>query len=338
MEQNYQVVFAGKKQVELREAKIPAPGPGQVLIKSVLTQVSTGTELTILIGEYPPGSVWANYGQYPFNAGYSNIGRVIDVGQGVNRSLIGRLVGSQTFHAHYVIGEHEALRFLPEGIKAEQAVFFTIAEIVMNGVRLAKIEPGEAVAVFGLGLLGQFTVQFCRFCGGWPVIAVDPAEFRRALARQSGANYDFDPLHTDLEAKIKDITKERMCDVAFEVTGIPSEIGRQLGLLRERGREIILSSPRGASTIDFHDLVNRPSRVIIGAHNWSHPKVETTYNQWTAARDAELFFSLLQAGIFTTAHLVSHRFKWDQAVKAYQMLMADRSKALGVLFDWDECG
>ena len=50
MEQNYQVVFTGQKQVELRETKIPAPGPGQVLIKSVLTQVSTGTELTILIG------------------------------------------------------------------------------------------------------------------------------------------------------------------------------------------------------------------------------------------------------------------------------------------------
>ena len=338
MEQNYQVVFTGPKQVELREVKMSAPGPGQVLIKSVLTQVSTGTELTILIGEYPQGSVWANYGQYPFNAGYSNIGRVIDVGQGVNRSLIGRLVGSPTCHAHYVICEHEALYLLPDGIKAEQAVFFTIAEIVMNGVRLANIEPGEIVAVFGLGLLGQFVIQFCRFCGGWPVIAVDPVEFRRTLAKQSGAHYALDPLHTDLEAKIKDITKERMCDVAFEVTGIPNEIGRQLGLLRERGREIILSSPRGVSTIDFHDLVNRPSRMIIGAHNFSHPKVGTTYNQWTVARNTELFFSLLQAGIFTTAHLVSHRFQWKEAVKAYHMLMEDRSKALGVIFDWEPCG
>ena len=336
MDRNYQVVFAKPKEIILKETKIPSPKKGEVLIKTIVTQISTGTELTILSGGFPKGSYWANYAKYPFNAGYSNIGKVIDIGKGVNKNLINKIVATEAPHASYVIWDSKSLHFVPKGLSLEDASFFTIAEIAMQGIRLSNIEPGEIVAIFGLGLLGQLAVQFSGFCGGWPVIGIDPVPLRRKLALKSGAHFSLNPMDKNLKQRIRKISKGRMFDVVFEVTGNPRVIPGQLEFLRERGRQIILSSPRGPSTMDFHDLINAPSRVIIGAHNYSHPKVATTYNQWTCARDVELFFDLLSADEIKVSHLITHRCKWNKAKEVYQMLFENRSRSLGVIFYWSQ--
>jgi 2-desacetyl-2-hydroxyethyl bacteriochlorophyllide A dehydrogenase len=334
VDKNYQVVFVKPKEVVLKEIRVPLPKRGEVLIETVVTQVSTGTELTILNGEFPEGSYWARYAKYPFSAGYSNVGKIIEVGKGVDKKLTGKTVATESPHARYVNCDCKKLNIVPDDIPPEDASFSTIAEIAMNGVRLAKIEPGEKIAVFGLGLLGQLAVQFCKFCGGWPVVGIDPSSFRRKLALKSGAHYSLNPKDKDFTERMKEISKGKMFDVVFEVTGNPKIIPGELEFLRERGRQIILSSPRGPSTLDFHDLVNAPSRVIIGAHNESHPEVSTTYNQWTKARDVEFFFDLLAAGEIKVSHLITHKYKWDKAKDAYEMLLKDRTKSLGVILHW----
>lgn len=334
MDKNYQVVFVKPKEIKLKKTKMPVPKKGEVLIKTIITQVSTGTEMTILSGEFPQGSSWARYAKYPFNAGYSNIGKVIDIGKGVSKDLINKIVATEAPHASYVTHDSFGLRLVPEGLSLQDASFFTIAKIVMQGVRLAKIEPGETIAIFGLGLLGQLAVEFSRFCGGWPVIGIDPAPLRRKLALKSGSHYCLNPMDKNFKERMEKISKGRMFDIVFEVTGNPRVIPQQLEFLRERGRQIILSSPRGSSTLDFHDLINSPSRVIIGAHNCSHPKVATTYNQWTCARDVELFFDLLSANEIKVSHLITHKYKWDKAENVYRELLKDRSKSLGVVFHW----
>lgn len=336
MNKNYQIVFVKPKKLVLKEIKIASPKKGEVLIETLVTQISTGTELTIFSGEFPEKSAWANYAQYPFNAGYSNVGKIIDIGKGVNKKLIGKIVATEAPHASYITWNSQELHFVPQGLSLEDTSFFTIAEIVINGVRLAKIEPGESVAVFGLGLLGQLTVEFLRFCGAWPVAGIDVASFRRKLALKSGAHYSLNPMDKNFTKEMKKVTKGRMFDVVFEVTGDPGVIPQELKFLRERGRQIILSSPRGPSTLDFHDLINTPSRVIIGAHNASHPKVATTYNQWTRARDVELFFDLLVGGEIKVSHLTTHQYKWNKAEKVYQSLLKDRSRSLGNILYWTD--
>lgn len=67
-------------------------------------------------------------------------------------------------------------------------MFFTIAEIVMNGVRAARVQWGECAVVFGLGLLGQFATRFLRLSGAFPVFAVDLADHRLGLLPDDLAN------------------------------------------------------------------------------------------------------------------------------------------------------
>ena len=63
------VVFRAKRQVEIEDAPVPCAGPGEVLIRTRVTMISTGTELTILeVKEFSEDSTWARYGKFPFSA------------------------------------------------------------------------------------------------------------------------------------------------------------------------------------------------------------------------------------------------------------------------------
>ncbi len=331
---NATVVFPGKRQVEVVDRERPAPGPGELLVRTRRSLVSTGTELTILGGEYPPNGNWAGYGKYPFTAGYSNVGVVEAAGEGVDAAWKGRRVASFAPHAAWVTVPAAQASPVPDEVGDEDAAFYAIALIVMNGVRLAQVKLGEAVVVFGLGLLGQFAVRFCHLSGARPVVGLDVAPARLALLPALPGLVALDSREPGALDRAKAASAGRLADVVFEVTGNPDLIPGQFAALKNQGRYIVLSSPRGPSTLDFHDVVNARSIVIIGAHQMSTPQHETPYNPWTRQRNIELFFDLVRRGEFACAPLVSHRVPASQAPDLYRMLLQDRSGAMGCLLTW----
>lgn len=334
-ERNPTIVFPGPKQAVVEDRPVPAPGPGELLVKTRRSLISTGTEMTIFSGEFPPGdSFWAQYGKYPFVAGYSNAGTVVDTGPGVDASWKGKRVASFRPHAAYATVRTDDAYELPPNLPEEQAAFFSISLIVLNGVRLADLKLAESVVVFGAGLIGQFCARFCALDGARPVMVVDVADARLKLVPSDPA-YAAVKGGEGLADRVKALTGGRMADVVFECTGNQHLIAGQFSLLKKpRGRFVVLSSPRGASTFDFHDLVNAPSHVILGAHQMSTPEHETPYNPWTKRRNTEVFFGLLARKELDVAGLISHRYPAAQGPDAYRMLLADRSGAMGVVLDW----
>ena len=96
----------------------------------------------------------------------------------------------------------------------------------------------------------------------------------------------------------------------------------------------MVSSPSGRTEFDFHDLCNAPSFTIIGTHNGSHPEHAILDNPWTKTRDSEYFFDMVADGELDMAPLISHRGGYAEAVGLYEMLLADRSEAMGVVLEW----
>lgn len=336
VENNPTVVFPEPKRVTIEDRPRPVPGGGELLVKTSRTLISTGTELTILRGEFPPGSKWAEYGKFPFVPGYDHIGVVVEVGENTDVAWLGRKVASYAPHAAYVTLRPESVRPVPAAIPDEEATFFTLAEIVMNGVRRGGVCWGEAVVVYGLGLLGQLTARFCHFAGARPVIGVDVSDNRLKLLPQGPGFYGVNPTRENLVEIVRERTQGRMADVAFEVTGNPELLPREFEALKRQGRLVVLSSPRGPTpSFDFHDLCNSPSYTIIGAHNASHPAVETPYHPWTQKRHAELFFSLVASGELEVKPLISHRIPYSEAPQLYAMLLEDRTQAMGVVLEWE---
>jgi 2-desacetyl-2-hydroxyethyl bacteriochlorophyllide A dehydrogenase len=335
---NPTVVFPEPRCVEFRDVPVASPGPGQVLLRTRRTLVSTGTELTIMSGEFPKVSAWADYARYPFVVGYSAAGEVIEVGEGVVGIEVGDIVAAEAPHARFSIVPADTVLCLPsEGLSLDYIPFATLGETVMNAVRRSGVRWGDSVVVFGTGLLGQLAVRFCRLVGARPVIAVDAAPERLALVPDSGGVVAINPSDCDLPAAVAAATRNRMADVVFEVTGNPSLIPVQFALLRPLdGRFVILGSPRGATSFDFHDLCQVPSHTIIGAHQNSQPVVESLANPWTKHRNGELFFDMVVDREVDLDPMITHRLPWTSACECYERLLEDRSSALGIILDWDE--
>ena len=334
MSSNDTVVFPSQETVTIEERSVPEPGPGQVLIETDLTLISTGTELTVLSGSFPEDSNWAAHATYPFTPGYNNVGRVVEVGDDVTAIDVGQRVATLGSHAQYVVTVPGACRPIPDGISDEEAVFFTFAEIGMNGVRRGEVTWGQSVVVTGLGLLGQIALRCCQVAGARPVVGVDVAPSRLEYLPDRAGVVGVNPLEEDTAEVVGSLTDGRLADVAFEVTGNPDTITGQFEPLRDQGRLVVLGSPRGPTSIDFHDYCNSPSYHIVGAHNNSHPPVATPQNPWTKKRHCELFFEYLSDGSLSVASLVSHRRPYTDAPDLYASLLDDRTDLMGVLLEW----
>ena len=97
----------------------------------------------------------------------------------------------------------------------------------------------------------------------------------------------------------------------------------------------MLSSPRGPTSFDFHDLCNAPSFTIIGAHGKSTPAYETPENPWTKARHIELFFDLVASGDLDLKPLITERIAYSKAPSIYQKLLNNRSQSMGEILEWN---
>lgn len=343
MMKNEKVIFTAPREVSKVEEEVESPGNKEILVRTTKSLISTGTELTILSGKFPEDSFWADYGSYPFTAGYSSVGVVEETGSEVNDYEVGDRVITRSPHAKYSLVEIQdecesqiidAIK-VPEDISDIEASLHAISAIAMNGVRLADISMGEDTIIVGEGIVGQLATVFARYEGAYPLVAVDLSEMRLEKAKESGAKITLNKTAKESEEKIRELTDGKMADVVFEVTGIPDVVAEAIKLTKQRGRFIVLSSPKGRTEIDFHDEVNAPSRVIIGAHETSSPNHGTPYNPWTSRRNTKFFLQLLKEDEINVDHLITDQFSFEEAGEAYKMLLEDRTQALGVVLNYE---
>ena len=334
MARNEAIIFPERGVVRVEPCEVPEPAAGEVLIRTRATLVSTGTELTALMAAYPPDSSWATMFPFPVRPGYDNVGEVVALGADVAPAWLGRRVATLEPHARYVVAAAQACRRVPDDVSDEQASFFTIAEIVMNGVRRSRLTWGETAVVYGAGLLGQLTAQVCLQAGASTVVVVDVAPARLALLPDDPRLHALDPRASDVAGVVRAATRGRMAEVVFEVTAEPGLVVQQIGVLREQGRLVVLSSPRGPVTIDLHDHCVAPSISIIGAHNMSHPTAATLADPWVPERHCELFFDLVRHGVLDVDRLISERTSYRDAPALYEQLQRDRSGVMGAVLRW----
>jgi threonine dehydrogenase-like Zn-dependent dehydrogenase len=135
--------------------------PEQVIIESVCSLISSGTELKIYKGDFDDAALDVNIAGmsekrmvYPLAYGYSSVGRITHVGSGVDHDLVGKLVFSFSPHATHVVASKDAIHLVPDGIAPEDAIFMPSIETALSLVHDAHIRFGEKVAVYGQGLIG----------------------------------------------------------------------------------------------------------------------------------------------------------------------------------------
>jgi hypothetical protein len=97
---------------------------------------------------------------------------------------------------------------------------------------------------------------------------------------------------------------------------------------------LLLSSPRQKVVFDFQDNCAWPSYTIIGCHNFSHPTCAQADNPWTMERHVELFFDMLSRKELDIERFISRTPDYTEAPEIYADLLKDRSKDMGIIFNW----
>lgn len=327
------VIFTQPEKAELQVRELPEVSADRVLVQTEYTVVSGGTERAYLMGM--PNTKQS----FPIGIGYCGIGKVLAVGELVTQVAVGdRVLVYHGGHAqHSVVSQSKLTKVEQDDLESLEAVFTIIASMGLGGVRKLEMELGESAMVMGLGLLGMFSVQFCRLSGAYPVIAADLSPERRALALQLGADYALDPAAPDFVKKVMQITGGKGISCCVEVTGASAAMQQALHCAARQGRISLLGCTRVSdSSVDFYSQVHKPGVKLIGAHNMVRPQVDSYPHCWTHHDDCRAILALLHSGRITAKPLCSRVVSPTEAPQIYDQLCHDRNFPLGTVFDWSK--
>jgi predicted dehydrogenase/threonine dehydrogenase-like Zn-dependent dehydrogenase len=374
MKQVLQHVRSGK--LELAEVPEPAPRAGGVVVRNAASLISAGTEKMIidfagksLLGKArerpdlvrqvvdkvrkdglgPTMQTVMSRLDQPMALGYSCAGIVESAGRGAPEFQPGDRVAcagmGYASHAGAVFVPRNLTVAIPEGVSFEDASYVTLGAIALQGVRVAEPRLGETVAVIGLGLLGQLTVQILR-AAGCRVVGIDLDPSKVQLAREMGAELAVlrsDDVHGAVEAFTEGVGADSVIVTAAADSNDPIELAGEL--CRDRG----IVSMVGAVKMDIprkvyydKELALRLSRSY-GPGRYD-PEYEEggrdypiSYVRWTERRNMQEFLRLVAAGQVTPSRLTSHRFDLSEAERAYAIVTGeDRQPFLGVILTYPQ--
>ena len=328
------IVFTSKQKAEFLEQELDETLTGdEILVKSDYDLISAGTELANY--RALPNTAPHTKG-FPAVVGYSASGHVVAVGPEAKQIKVGdRVVVNWGKHRGYFKRSETRVVRIPDGVDMKCAACTHLASFPMLAVRRLRIELGEPVMVAGLGLLGQFAVQFSRLSGAYPVLACDYSPERRELAKRLGADAVFDPRGADFTAQVKNMTDGTGPAAVVEVTGYISALQQALEYVAENGRIALLGCTRVSDRyIDFYKYVHRRGVQLIGAHTMTRPKLESRPGEWTEHDDYTAFLKLLKAGRIQVAPIIGEVAPAAEAAEIFRRLDTAENPPLGVLLDW----
>ena len=255
------------------DAPVPACRPGGVLVQSLFSLISSGTEMMkvheaqlSMVGKARarPDQVrkvldtvaqqgaTATYKKVMSRLdsytplGYSLCGVVIEVGPGAEEFKVGQLVAAAgneyALHAEYNWIPVNLCAPVPRGVAPEHAAFSTVGAIAMHGMRRAEPQLGETALVIGLGLIGQLLVRLL-VAAGIRVLGLDMIGDRCKLAEQAGAVLCMAPDAEGLaaiEVSLDELTSGRGADHVFLAAGGSSNapVETAAKLARDRARVV----------------------------------------------------------------------------------------------------
>ena len=335
------VEFTAPRDVGVIDIPVPAPGPDEVLVETAVSAVSAGTELLVYRGDLDQQTVAdeelaALNGDfsYPLRYGYSVVGTVTSVGDGVDPAWEGRTVFGFNPHESHFVADPNDLHPVPGGLDPETAALFANVETAVNFALDGAPRIGERVAVFGQGVVGLLTTAVLARSSAETVVAVEPRDRRRELAADLGADRTVDPTEVDTAGVVRDLTGG--VDLAVELSGRPETLEVAVDSTGFDGR-VLVGSWYGTkrAELGFGDHFHR-DRVTVESSQVSTIAPELR-GRWDRERRRETAWRELRR--LMTEHriagrLVTDRVSVDDAPTAYRRLAADDTEAIQVMFTY----
>jgi predicted dehydrogenase/threonine dehydrogenase-like Zn-dependent dehydrogenase len=304
-------------------------------VKMVLEKVVTDGLLTTI------EAVKSKLAQ-PLPLGYCNVGIVAEVGADVNGFQAGDRVVSNGPHADVVKVPKNLCARIPEGVSDEAAAFVVVASIGLQGMRLTQPTLGESFVVTGAGLIGLLTVQLLR-AQGCRVLAIDFDESKLALARQFGAQTCNPGAGEDPVAAGMALSRGQGVDgvIITASTQTSDPVTQAARMSRKRGRIVLV----GVTGLELNraDFYEKELSFQVSC-SYGPGRYDPAYEEkgqdyplgfvrWTEQRNFEAVLDLLASGHLDVTPLITHRFAFEDAPKAYEALTSSKA-GLGILLQY----
>jgi threonine 3-dehydrogenase len=326
---------------ELVERPIPAPGPGEVLLKMEAASIC-GTDHHLFTWDD-----WAAENLVPPRIlGHELAGRVARAGAGVTREREGDLVGVESHIVDWtcsqcragmehlcrnlrVIGVHVDGGFaeyvaIPEANAIESngldPAVVALQEPMGNAVHAAFVEPieGRSVLVTGCGPIGLCSVGIARAAGAGLVVATDTEPYRLDLARTMGADLALDATDPSTPGRIREATGGDGVDVVLEMSGAQAALDQALSVITRGGRISLLGIFGQPVRLDVSNLVIEQGLRIYGVFG------RRIYDTWERTQ------ALLRSGALDVSPILTHRFDLGDWARGF-VLIASRHAGKVVL-------
>lgn len=370
---------------EISVADVPAPQllPGCVLVRVAASVVSAGTErasaefaskslvqkararpdlVREVIGKIQRDGILSAVQavrsrlDQPQTLGYSSAGTVIAAGEGVTDLQPGDRVAC----AGAGFAMHAEIACVPRLLVAkistgdgetetpfEEAAFATLGAVALHGIRTAEVKLGDLVAVIGLGLLGQLTVQLLK-AAGCRVLGLDINPARAELAHHLGA----DAVAVSA-ADFRDLCLERSqgagVDSVLIAAETPSSDPVNLAGAVARERAIVVAVGTVGIEIERKAYYEKELDFRI-SRSYGPGRYDSTYEQkgrdypigyvrWTETRNMQAFLQLLAEKKVKVDPLITHRFPIENAQSAYNLITGKSGDPfLGVVIQYSSAG
>ena len=279
----------------------------------------------------------------PIPLGYCNAGIVVDTGERAGAFSVGDRVVSNGGHAEYVRVPYTLAAKIPESVDFEAASFTPLASIGLQGIRLAAPTLGETVVVFGLGLIGLLTVQLLR-ANGCRIIGIDPNPSRLRLGEQFGADV-IDGSVSDVATQVLKRTGGAGADAVLLTLASKSDepVHQAATMSRKRGRLVIVGvTGLNLAREDFY----RKELFLAVSCSYGPGRYDPLYEEkghdyplpfvrWTEQRNFEAVLALMADSRIDPLPLITHRFAFDDASSAYDVI-AGTEPSLAVVLTYGD--
>jgi predicted dehydrogenase/NADPH:quinone reductase-like Zn-dependent oxidoreductase len=287
--------------------------------------------------------------QQGWNVGYSVAGTVIGIGAGVSDLVPGDLVAcagaGQANHADYVSVKRNLVCRIPSGCPMTSAASGTIGSIALQGVRRAAPQLGERIAVLGLGLIGQITVQLLR-AAGCTVLGLDLDPARVARARELGME-DGGTNAEAFKALVRDKTRGMGADrvIVTAATRSDAVVNLAMDVARMKGTVVLVGD------VGLH--LQRPTFYrkeidLLMSTSYGPGRYDAAYEadgrdypfayvRWTLNRNMQSYLELIASGRISVEPLIDRVITVDEAPAAYKALAGETGPApLGILIRYPD--
>jgi predicted dehydrogenase len=279
--------------------------------------------------------------------GYSASGVVVSVGQNIGDIQPGDRVACAgagiANHAEYIEVPRNLLVKIPAAVDYASASTVTLGAIALQGVRRADVRLGEWVAVIGLGILGQLTVQLLKAAGCSVIgVEIDHGKIEKALSL--GMDKGINSLQEDAAKTIAAMTDGRGVDAAIitAATSAKEPLAQAFQICRKKGRVVLVGVV--GMEINRDDMYPKELDFLIST-SYGPGRYDESYEQrgidypyayvrWTENRNMQAYLHLLADKKIAVQPLIDRQYPIEQAATAYEELQKQGAKPLITLLQY----